>query len=224
MSELIPNRFLFDIEIPLRFRRDPPPIDGRLTGWTDEERLPLLGELDGRRDFAEVWTCWNESGLFFACRVEGRHTPLSCDPKNYWNGDNVRLCIDTRDARTIKRATRTCHQFFLLPAGGGALGDRPVAGTGKLQRAREDAPPTDGARLRVAADVHRAGYTLEAHVPGECLHGFDPADHSRLGFYYIIEDRDLGQQYLTVGDELYWYVDPSTWATVVLARSCTASK
>ena len=32
----------------------------------------------------------------------------------------------------------------------------------------------------------------------------------------MLEDRDHGQQYLTVGDDLYWYVDPSTWATAVL--------
>ena len=48
--------------------------------------------------------------------------------------------------------------------------------------------------------------------------GFDPVEHPRIGFYYMLEDRDHGQQFLTVGDNLYWYVDPSTWATVVLAR------
>ena len=34
----------------------------------------------------------------------------------------------------------------------------------------------------------------------------------------MIEDSELGQQALTVGDDLYWYVDPSTWATAVLIR------
>jgi hypothetical protein len=34
----------------------------------------------------------------------------------------------------------------------------------------------------------------------------------------MLEDGDHGQQYLTVGDDLYWYVDPSTWATAVLQR------
>jgi hypothetical protein len=59
---------------------------------------------------------------------------------------------------------------------------------------------------------------LEARIPAECLNGFDPVEHPRIGLYYMLEDRDHGQQYLTVGDDLYWYVDPSTWATAVLSR------
>ena len=59
---------------------------------------------------------------------------------------------------------------------------------------------------------------MDAHLPAACLSGFDPDEHPRIGFYYMLEDREHGQQYLTVGDDLYWYVDPSTWATAVLTR------
>ena len=61
------------------------------------------------------------------------------------------------------------------------------------------------------------GYFLEAHVPADALAGFDPDEHRRIGIYYMLEDGDFGQQYLTVGDDLGWYIDPSTWATGVLA-------
>ena len=77
------------------------------------------------------------------------------------------------------------------------------------------APPSD---FQVASRVTKTGYTLEAHVSARALPGFDPVEHPRIGFYYILEDRDHGQQYLTVGDDLYWHIDPSTWATAVLAR------
>ena len=73
-------------------------------------------------------------------------------------------------------------------------------------------------RIAVASRVTSRGYSMEAHIPADCLNGFDPIEHPRIGFYYILEDRDHGQQFLTVGDDLYWYVDPSTWATAVLAR------
>ncbi|UCF34434.1 MAG: hypothetical protein JSV78_03850 [Phycisphaerales bacterium] len=218
MNALVPNRFLFDFEFPLRYRPAPIVIDGDEGKWSDEELLPRLGEIDGREDFAEAWACWNETGLYFACRVTGRKRPLRCDPKGFWLGDNVRICTDMRDARSIKRATRACQQFFLTPIGGGASGKEPVAGVNKFKRARDDAPPIDPDEIEIASRVTKTAYTLEAHIPANCLSGFDPVDHPRIGFYYIIEDRDRGQQYLTVGDDLYWYVDPSTWASAVLAR------
>ena len=218
MTALIPNRFLFAFELPLHYRSRAPSIDGRLGGWSDAELLPRLGEIDGRRDFGDVWACWNETGLFIACRVTDKRKALRCDPKRFWVGDNLRLCVDTRDTRTIKRATRFCHQFYFLPTGGGADGKQPLAAGVKVQRAREDAPVAAPGRIAVASRVTSAGYSLEAHIPAACLNGFDPKEHPRIGLFYILEDGDHGQQYLTVGDELYWYVDPSTWATAVLGK------
>ena len=42
MTSLVPNRFLFDFEFELAYRAKPPVIDGKLEGWTDNERLPEL--------------------------------------------------------------------------------------------------------------------------------------------------------------------------------------
>jgi hypothetical protein len=220
MTTLVPNRFLFEFEFPLRYRpaKSAPKLDGRLAGWTDAERVPSLSEVDGQKEFADVWACWNEGGLYLAVRVEGRKRGLRCDPQKFREGDNIRLCIDTRDARTNRRATRTCHQFYILPAGGGADGRKAAIGTSPFQRAREDAPAVDESLLVAASTVSKTGYIVEAHIPARCLTGFDPAEHPKLGFYYLVEDLDLGEQYLTVGDDLYWYVDPSTWATAVLTR------
>lgn len=219
MIPLVPNRFLFDFEFTLPYRATLPAIDGRLNDWTDAKLLPKLGELDARKEFADVWACWNESGIAIACRVSGKRQPLRCDPRTFWKGDNLRLCTDMRDARRNKRATRFCQQFFFLPTGGGRNRCDAVAGLNSFQRAREQAPHVPDDRILVASQVTATGYSLEAHIPRECLSGFDPVEHPRIGFYYMLEDADHGQQYLTVGDDLYWYVDPSTWATAVLSRS-----
>ncbi len=216
MAGLIPNRQLFRFEIPLRRRAKAPTIDGDLRDWSDEHLMPPTCRLDAAKPYAPVYIAWNDAGLFIACRVEGRTQPLRCDPRAFWKGDNLRLCTDMRDARDVKRATRFCQQFYFLPVGGGAGGREPVAGAAPIRRAREDAPVVAPDRIRVAADVGRTGYTIEAHIPADCLSGFDPRDHRRIGLYYMLEDRELGQQYLTVGDDLNWYVDPSTWATAVL--------
>lgn len=215
---LIPNRFLFDFEIPLRYRSRLPELTGMLNDWSDDERLPALSAIDNAHEFATIWACWNEAGLAIACRVTGKRRALQCDPTRFWAGDNLRLCTDMRDARSIRRASRFCQQFFFLPTGGGSSGKDPVAGVNKLKRAREDAPPVDPGRIEIASHVERTGYTLEAVIPAGCLSGFDPQEHPRIGFYYMLEDGDHGQQYLTVGDDLDWFVDPSTWATGVLKR------
>ena len=222
MTTLIPNRFLFDFEFPLHYRAELPTMADGLADWTDEDLLPQLGELDGRKEFADVWACWNGTGISVACRVTGKRRRLHCDPRSYWASDNLRVCMDMRDARTVKRATRFCQQFYFLPTGGGARKNEPVAGIARIKRAREDAPSMPAERIAVASEVTGSGYTLAARIPGECLSGFDPVEHPRIGLYYILEDRDHGQQYLTVGDDLYWYVDPSTWATAVLVGSPAA--
>lgn len=216
MTTLIPNRFLFSLEFPLRYRERLPALDGKLSDWIDADLLPALGELDDAPEFADVWSCWNEHGIAIATRVENKKKPLRCDPKQYWNGDNLRLCIDTRDARKNKRGTRYCHQFFVLPTGGGETKNKPAAGQGKLQRAREDAPRAPGNELKVASHVTKTAYSVEAIIPATCMNGFNPGDHARIGFYYLLEDADHGKQHLTIGDELNWNVDPSTWATAVL--------
>lgn len=219
MTALIPNRFLFAFEFPLACRAAIPALTGRAEDWTGAELLPKLGDIDGKKDFADVWACWNDTGLALACRVIGKKKLPVCDPKNYWTGDNLRVCIDTRDARANKRATRYCHQFYFLPTGAGRDGKQPVAGGAKIQRAKEDAPLASADSLLIRSAVSRTGYTLEAFIPAECLFGFNPTDHPRIGIYYILEDAELGQQCLTVGDDLYWYVDPSTWATAILSRN-----
>lgn len=218
MPALVPNRFLFDLEFPLRYRDRAPTIDGSLEDWTDAEMLPRLGNLDGLTEFAPVWGCWNSAGLYFAVRVEGKSKPLRCEPRSFWTSDHLRICTDMRDARTNRRATKFCQQFYFLPSGGGPRKDLPVCGTTPIRQARENAPAIPSDLIQVASRVERKGYRLEAHIPGVCLSGFDAAEHPRIGLYYMLEDSELGQQYLTIGDDLYWYVDPSTWATAVLSK------
>ncbi len=245
MKTLIPNRLLFRFEFPLPYRAKPPKINGKLTGWSDAELLPNLGEMDGEETFAPVWSCWNEDGIYIAAHVTGKRSAPRCDPREFWKGDNLRLMLDMRDTRNIKRATKFCHHFYFLPTGGPAKPKpgsgkseprapargrkatpstarpqhSPVAGLALINRAKENAPPVEPGRIRVASTVRSDGYKLEAHIPADCLNGFDPEQqHRRIGFYYILEDRDLGRQSFTIGDDLPWHVDPSLWATAVLEK------
>jgi hypothetical protein len=221
MSEILPNRFLFKFEFPLYRCARPPRIDGRVDEWSPRWRLPPLHSIDDPArppGFASVYVTWNDDGLYVGCQVEGKSRSPRCDPKQFWKGDNLRLMTDMRDTRDIRRATRFCQHFYFLPLGGGSDGSEPVAGSAKVHRATQDAPLAPAGSIVIASRVHHAGYSLTAHVPARGLAGFDPAENPRIGLYYMVEDAELGQQYLTVGDDFNWWVDQSTWATALLTE------
>lgn len=218
MSLIIPNRFLFKFEFPIHRCATAPRIDGRLDGWDEAWRLPALHQLDEQPGFADVFATWDDDGLYLAARVTGKRRQPMCDPERFWKSDNVRVMTDMRDTRNIRRATRFCQHFHFLPAGGGRDGRAAIAGADKVQRATDDAPLPKPGEIPIKSTLGRGGYTLTAQLPGAILSGFDPIENPRIGLFVMVEDNELGRQSITVGDELNWFIDPSTWPTAVLSR------
>ncbi|MCK4341791.1 MAG: hypothetical protein KAY37_08725 [Phycisphaerae bacterium] len=218
MLDILPKRALFQFELPIHYNAKPPRVDGLVSKWAAKYMAPPLVELEDEEPFADVYWAWNEDGFHAAFDIPNRTSRPQCDPKHWWKKNGVRLCLDTRDARDIKRATRFCHFFYFLPLGGGTSGKLPVAGTHRMSRAKEPPPKVDLSLIKIGSHVDRHGYSLEVAIPAACLHGWDPAEHPRIGVFYKIRDTQFGSQHLSVNDELGWNVDPSTWATGVLVR------
>ena len=216
MLSTLPKRALFQFEFPVHRLDRPPLVDADLRKWTEHYLAPPLVELEGGEPFADVYWGWHEDGFFAAFDVPGRTSRPQSDPKHWWKKNGMRLCIDTRAARGVKRATRFCHFFYLLPTGGGPDGKLPVVGTHRMSRSKEPPPAIDVRQIKIAAHVTRTGYSLEVGIPSGCLHGWAPAEHPRVGLFYKIKDSQLGSQHLSTTDDLGWNVDPSTWATGVL--------
>ncbi len=218
MIDLLCRRALFSFEFPIRFLPHTPRIDGTLRNWTPEYLAPPLIEVEDEDPIADVYWGWNDDGFYAAFDVPDRRTLPHCDPKHWWKRDGLRLCVDTRDGRDNKRATRFCHFFYLLPTGGGTRGKAPLVGMHRMSRAKEPPAEQNLSLIKVAAHVERTGYSVEVAIPGSCLHGWNPAEHPRIGIFYKVKDTQLGSQHLSLDDELGWNVDPSTWATAVLTR------
>jgi hypothetical protein len=216
MDALVPNRFLIRAELSLHYFAEPPPLAGSVDKWPEAARLPALCELDHAKPFADVYAGWNRDGLFVGVRVRGKSKPPSCETDQFWRGDNVRVMTDMRDTRNIRRATRFCQHFYLLPVGGGKSGKTAIGGGAKINRATEDSPIARPEQLIVASKVIRGGYDLTAHLTADALNGFDPGENPRIGLFVLVEDLELGQQSLTVGDEMNWNIDPSTWLSIRL--------
>jgi hypothetical protein len=216
---LVPHRFLLRLAYPCPcIQKMPLPRGDRLLDLPPECRIENFAEIDEKRNFADVFLAWNEHGLGLQLEVRGKANPAQGDISRPRGSDGITLWIDTRDARANHRASRYCHQFHFLAAGGGSERDEPAFVQTKINRALEDAPLTAADRVPVKLSSRRNGYVLEAFVPTEALHGYDPEQHPRLGFYYAVRDDELGEQDLSVGSEFPFWDDPSLWSVLELTQ------
>jgi hypothetical protein len=190
----------------------------RLLDLPEPCRIDDFGAMDNQRSFADVRLGWNEFGLGFQVEVRGKEQEPQCSASRPRTSDGGTLWIDTRDARTSHRGSRYCHQFHFLPAGGGEDADEPVLAQSKINRALQDAPLCRPSEVPLRSERFGNGYRIEVFLPGAVLNGFDPEQNRRLGFYYAVNDSELGQQVLTVGAEFPYAEDPSLWSVLELVE------
>lgn len=218
-NTLIAPRFLFRFAVPVR-RHEPIWKTGGLA-LDESYRLLNLATFDGgtsddEPSFADVRMAWHTDGLLIDVGVEGKKQAPWCRDSRLDDSDGLQVWIDTRATHNIHRASRYCHRFAFLPAGGGRGQTEPVADQLLINRARENARPIRPRELQVASKITKAGYRLAAFVPAVALGGYDPHQHRQLGFTYAIRDRELGMQTFATGPAFPFDEDPSCWATLDL--------
>jgi hypothetical protein len=216
---LLPHRFLFRVAYPCRYLKDiPGENDDRLLELPEECHIDNFAAMDDKKNFADVRLAWNEFGVAVQVEVRGKEQLPQGDASRARGSDGVTFWLDMRDARTGHRATRYCHQFHLLPTGGGPDGDEPSFSQGKINRALQDAPACNPRDVPFRVLRTKSGYVVEAFLPAAVLHGFDPEQNRRLGFYYAVRDAELGEQVLSVGADFPYWEDPSLWSVLELVR------
>lgn len=222
MTALVPSEFLFRCTFGIPKVDRLPRRGKRLLNLPPECRLPSLVEMSGRAAFGELSMAWNDNGLAVSLSVRGKSRPPQCDPERSGESDGLRLWIDTRNTQSVHRATRFCQQFELLPSGGGEDGADPVVTPRPIARAADEPPAIDGDLIPIQSENLSAGYDLEVWLPAAALHGFDPARQPKLGFFYALNDRELGLQTLSVGAEFPFASDPSLWSSIELLEDGVA--
>jgi hypothetical protein len=219
MPPLVPNRFLLRMSHPCPYVKAMPRDDGdALLDLPESARLNNFAELDAQTNFADVRLAWNELGLGFQVTVRGKEQPPAGDIDRPWAADGATLWIDTRDARASHRGSRFCHQYHLLPVGGGPDKDEPAFAQTKINRALQDAPLCGPADVAVRHAKLKGGYRLELFLPAAVLSGFDPEQHPRLGVYYHVRDAERGDQFLGVNGDFPVTDDPSLWEPMELVK------
>jgi hypothetical protein len=220
-NSLVAPRFLFRFSVPV-LRCDPIWKPGGMQ-LDESYQLLNLAQLDAgsdnrERQFADVRMGWNTDGLAFNVLVEGKQQPTWCREGRLEDSDGVQVWIDTRATLNIHRASRYCHRYGFLPAGGGRRQDEPLADQLLINRARENARPIRPRELQVVSGLTKSGYWLAAFVPAVALGGYDSHQYHQLGFTYAVFDRELGMQTFATGAGFPFDEDPTCWATLDLVE------
>jgi hypothetical protein len=213
-APLLPQAFWFRLAMPCRRIDGLPKAQGRLLDLPGACALPGTAALEGRDPWAEVRVAWNPGGLAVAVEATRRAGTIRHDPEA---SEGVEVWVDTRDTRTIHRASRFCHRFLAVLAPRGRATALDVAVAQKtIHRALADAPSCRPEAIPARAERLRGGWRLELFLPAEALHGFDPETNRRLGFCYRAIDPDGADQFLGAGREFPVGEDPSLWSTLEL--------
>ena len=220
-NSLVAPRFLFRFSVPV-LRREPVWKPGGIE-LDESNQLLNLAQLDAGTDnreraFADVQMAWGAEGLAFNLHVDGKKQPPWCREGRLEDGDGLQVWIDTRATLNIHRASRYCHRYVFLPAGGGRRQEEPLADQLLINRARENARPIRPRELQVVSRITKSGYWLAAFVPAAALGGYDPLQYHQLGFTYAVFDRELGLQTFASGAGFPFDEDPTCWAALDLVE------
>ncbi|HEY2252857.1 MAG TPA: hypothetical protein VGH74_17420, partial [Planctomycetaceae bacterium] len=218
---LLPHRFLFRYALPIRYESKLPRSGKRLLDLSGDFALPDFGGLDNAISFGQLRLAWNERGLGISLEVKGKRRPPICEPHAPESADGLRVYIDTRNTQNIHRASRYCHQFGLFPCGALTGTRNPWAVQIPILRAREEASLANPGTIRVWSVLSKTGYCLETWLPAAVLYGYDSEAQPRLGFYFALRDAELGEQFLSVGADFPFAIDPSLWSTLELVGKDT---
>lgn len=221
---MLPKRFLYHFCCPCRYVEKLWTAQG--TPLDETYRLPDFASLEetpqnaGTVDFR---IGWNEKGLAFSVRVEGKKRRPWCRVTRPEDSDGVQLCIDTRDVRNIHRASRFCHRLFILPGGSGLNQAQPTPLWLPINRAKTHPNPVPVERITLGGKITDAMYRLDFVVPADALTGYEPLEFNRIGFHYAVIDQDIGNRSFLVGYPFPHSEDPSLWATLELLPAAVSN-
>ena len=159
---IVPHRFLTRTLYAIPYMKNLPGDDDGLPELPASGRIDPQSDIDDLKVFADVRLAWNELGIAVSATVTGKENHPIGDNDRPRVSDGLTLWLDTRADRTGHRATRTCHQFHLLAAGGGKGKDEPCVVQTKINRALQDAPLATVADIPFHCERTKKGYHIEA--------------------------------------------------------------
>lgn len=214
---IVPPSFLFQYQLSVPRVEGLPKKKGKSLQLPDAARIFVPSSLNDATAGLELKLGWNPDGLAIEILVRGKKQEASGRRHDLKNSDVVFVFIDTRHTANVHRATEFCTALQILP-GDEAADDEPTVAFVEIAQQRGTRRQPDAKRVMVNMQNHRDGYQLELWIPTTQMPGFDQIEEiGHLGFYVVVEDTELGQLPLSIGDDFPVAHDPSTWLQLHLA-------
>ena len=217
MDYIVPPSLLFDFRLPVPHCDEPSKRkSGRLLNLPDESMLFNPSAMNELPSFASIKAGWNADGLGLAVEAHGKAKPASGSAHDIKHSDAILMWLDTRPAGNVHRATEYCHHFACLPVDEHS-GDEPSVVVQPIAQQRAQKIESNPKKMACRTHQKKDGYEFEVWIPASQLYGFrDVAELGRIGFYCVVQDSELGDQPLSVGDDFPTSYDPSTWVQLEL--------
>lgn len=208
---IVPPSFLFQYQLSV------PRIDGlhkkkgRLLQLPETAGIFVPAAMNLGSAGIQVRLAWNPDGLAMELTVNGKKQEPAGRRNDLKHSDHVLVLIDTRHTATTHRATEFCTALQILPADE-AADDQATVQIVEIAQQRSTPREQDSKRVMVSTSLMNDGYRLELWIPAAQIRGFaETPEIGHLGFYLIVEDTELGQLPLSIGDDFPVAHDPSTW-------------
>ena len=208
---IVPPSFLFQYQLSIPRLDDLPRKKGRRLQLPDTARIFVPATMNERAAGLDVRLAWNPGGLGMELIVHGKKQELSGRRHDLKHSDHVLVFIDTRHTANVHRATQFCTSMQILPSDE-AADDDPTVQFVDIAQQRGIHREQDAKKVVVAVESVSDGYRLELWIPAAQIPGFaETPEIGHLGFYVVVEDTELGQLPLSIGDDFPIALDPSTW-------------
>ena len=164
-------------------------------------------------DFFDFRIGWAPEGLVATVVVSKKDEQPVWPRSALDQADSLRLCLDMRDMKDARRATRFCYKFVFFPlVGESPRSARPIVQWSSIARAREIPSGVDLESFLMASKRRSDGYSFTAFIPAASLNGYDPEFFARFGMHYTVSDSQRGLFTLQHSAPLPYDDDPSLWA------------
>lgn len=214
---IVPPSFLFQYQLSVPRVDGLPRKKGKSLQLADVPKVFVPSSLNEGTTGFELKLGWNPDGLAVEVSVSGKKNEPAGRRHDLKNSDVVYVFIDTRHTANVHRATEYCTALLILPSDE-AADDTPTIQFVEIAQQRGTRRQPDAKRVMLNLHNQRDGYQLDLWIPATQMPGFDQIEEiGHLGFYVVVEDTELGQLPLSIGDDFPVAHDPSTWLQLNLA-------
>ena len=214
---IVPPSFLFQYQLSVPRVDGLPKKKGKSLQLPDTARVFVPSSLNEGTAGLELKLGWNPDGLAIEIAVRGKKEETAGRRHDLKNSDVVYVFLDTRHTANVHSATEFCTALLILPSDE-AADDKPTVQFVEIAQQRGTRREPDAKRVMVNIQNQSDGYLLNLWIPAAQMPGFDQIEEiGHLGFYIVVEDTELGQLPLSIGDDFPVAHDPSTWLQLNLA-------